>query len=91
MPVSVSASWNASFIGRVCADDGDLATDELSSRLWEQQRQRIKAVEDKYRWKLNEHGVRTSAVRPHRTHMYQLHRCGQLLRRLCLCVDHDRP
>jgi len=40
----------------VCADDADLA-DDPSSRSWEQQRQKIKAVEDKYRWKLNEHGV----------------------------------
>lgn len=40
----------------VRADDVDLA-DELSSRSWEQHRQKIKAVEDKYRWKLNEHGV----------------------------------
>lgn len=37
-------------------DDVEL-TDELSSRSWEQQRQKIKAVEDKYRWKLNEHGL----------------------------------
>jgi len=40
----------------VCADDAELS-DELSRRSWEQQRQKIKAVEDKYRWKLNEHGV----------------------------------
>ena len=37
-------------------DDVDLS-DELSGRSWEQQRQKIKAVEDKYRWKLNERGV----------------------------------
>ena len=47
----------------ICADDVDLA-DELSSRSWEQQRQKIKAIEDKYRWKLNEHGVCISCYTP---------------------------
>ena len=41
---------------RVCTDDADLP-DEQPGRSWEQQKQRIKAIEDKYRWKLNERGV----------------------------------
>jgi len=45
----------------VCVDDVDLS-DELSSRAWEQQRQKIKAIEDKYRWKLNEKGVRIFVI-----------------------------
>jgi len=58
----------------ICADDVDLA-DELSSRSWEQQRQKIKAIEDKYRWKLNEHGVRIFAI-----HCAQFtHECRQQL------------
>jgi len=48
----------------VCADDVEMP-DELSSRSWEQQRQKIKAVEDKYRWKLNEHGVRILIILHH--------------------------
>ena len=39
-----------------CADDVD-SSDQAFSHLWEQQRGKIKALEDKYRWKLNENGV----------------------------------
>jgi len=44
---------------RMHTDDADLADDQSGGRSWEQQKQRIKAVEDKYRWKLNERRVCT--------------------------------
>ena len=34
------------------------SSDKAFSHLWEQQRGKIRALEDKYRWKLNENGVR---------------------------------
>ena len=39
------------------ADDVE-SSDKAFSHLWEQQRGKIRALEDKYRWKLNENGVR---------------------------------
>ena len=38
--------------------DGVDSSDKAFSHLWEQQRGKIRALEDKYRWKLNENGVR---------------------------------
>jgi len=41
----------------LAADDHSAAHAD-SSRLWEHRRSRIKALDDKFRWKLNELGVR---------------------------------
>ena len=60
-PLPVVNSASAVADADVCTDDADLV-DEFSGRSWEQQRQKIKAVEDKYRWKLNEHRVRIIMV-----------------------------
>jgi len=43
------------------ADDQD-ATHVDSSRQWEHRRSRIKALDDKFRWKLNELGVRRTKL-----------------------------
>jgi len=40
------------------AADDEEAVHVDSSRLWEHRRSRIKALDDKFRWKLNELGVR---------------------------------
>ena len=38
--------------------DGMESSDKAFTHIWEQQRGKIRALEDKYRWKLNENGVR---------------------------------
>ena len=40
----------------VSADDVD-ASEKTLTQMWHQQKNKIKALEDKYRWKLNENGV----------------------------------